>query len=108
VYHGGDTAIFSDMKLQGELYGPHIGLIHVTGDFVMDPQYCVAEMSPYEAALASRWLGLDVAVACHYTGLPNAQVEEYRQIMEQMNRDTGKVVQVVTMQPGESFEYSAK
>ncbi len=108
VYNSGDTAIFSDMKLQGELYRPHIGLMNVTGDFEMDPQYCVAEMSPYEASLASRWLGLKVAVACHYTHLPNAQVDEFRGYLAQVNQDTGAAVQTVALEPGGVFEYSAE
>jgi len=107
VYNGGDTALFSDMKLQGELYRPHIGLINVTGDFEMDPDYCVAEMSPYEAALASNWLGLEVAVACHYSYLPNAQVTEYLEIMKRMAADHASPVRAVALAAGEIFEYSA-
>ncbi len=108
IYNGGDTALFSDMKLQGELYRPHIGLINVTGDFELDPDYCVAEMSPYEAALASNWLCLDTVLACHYAKLPNPQVSEYLELMEKMAANQASPVKAVALQPGEVFEYSAK
>src|SRR5947208_587961 len=69
-YHYGDTALFSDMKLQAELYRPTIGCIGIA-----NPQEILArnpmpgamltgEMSPYEGALAARWLGLETVLPC--------------------------------------------
>lgn len=111
VYNSGDSAIFSDMKLQGELYRPHIGLINVSGDFVMDPDYCCAEMSPYEAALASQWLGFEVALTCHYVKYTDTEIDkdlaEYLHIMETMNANKLNPVKPVALKPGESFFYSA-
>lgn len=112
VYNSGDTAIFSDMKLQGELYRPHIGLINVSGDFVMDPDYCCAEMSPYEAALASQWLGFEVALTCHYVTYNDTEMDEglaeYLHIMETMNANRQNPVTPVALRPGGIFEYSAQ
>ena len=72
IYHYGDTAIFSDLKLIGELYRPTIGimgcanpdelLVLATGAGKM----LTGEMSPTEAALAAEYLGVDVAIASHY------------------------------------------
>jgi hypothetical protein len=60
----GDTAIFSDLKLQAELYQPTIGCIGIANPleilhrFPMPGTMITAEMSPEEGALAARWLGL--------------------------------------------------
>src|SRR5690348_5211257 len=45
VYHAGDTAVFSDMKLIGELYSPEVAMLPI-GDFYT--------MGPREAAMAIR------------------------------------------------------
>lgn len=106
IYNSGDTALFSDMKLQGELYRPHIGLINVSGDFVLDPDYCCAEMSPYEAALASQWLGVEVVLCCHYVTKQDAGLAEYLKIMEGMQANKINPVTIVALEPGGTFEYS--
>jgi L-ascorbate metabolism protein UlaG (beta-lactamase superfamily) len=108
VYIAGDTAIFSDMKLQGELYRPHIGLINVClqNPFPFLPHYYTGEMTPYEAALASHWLALDTAVACHYNDKNFEQVLEYLSIMEKMNSLGERVVKVIHPDIEEEFEYS--
>lgn len=106
IYNSGDTAIFSDMKLQGELYRPHIGLINVSGDFVLDPDYVCAEMSPYEAALASHWLGVEVVLCCHYVTKDDAGLAEYLNIMKGMQANKTSPIETVALEPGGVFEYS--
>lgn len=61
VYHPGDTAIFTDLKLFAELYKPEIGLLPI-GGFPGMP----AEMSADEAALVTKWMGLRTVVPTHY------------------------------------------
>ena len=39
IYHAGDTGVFSDMKLIGELYDPDLTLLPIGGHFTMDPQH---------------------------------------------------------------------
>jgi L-ascorbate metabolism protein UlaG (beta-lactamase superfamily) len=70
VLHLGDTSIFSDLKLFGELYRPAIALIGIGGA----PGY-LAEMSPKEGAQAALWLGVDVAVPMHFEADPSAAAE---------------------------------
>ena len=71
-YHYGDTAIFSDMKLQAELYRPTIGCIGIANPQEilhlnpMPGEMLTGEMSPYEGALAAQWLGLETVLPCHY------------------------------------------
>jgi L-ascorbate metabolism protein UlaG (beta-lactamase superfamily) len=61
IYHAGDTAVFSDMKLIGELYKPDLALLPIGDHFTMDPR---------EAALAIRLLGVQHVVPMHYGTWP--------------------------------------
>jgi len=61
VYHAGDTSIFSDMQLIGELYRPDVALLPIGDQLVM---------SPYEAAHATRLLGIRHVVPIHYGTFP--------------------------------------
>jgi L-ascorbate metabolism protein UlaG (beta-lactamase superfamily) len=69
IYHAGDTAVFGDMKLIGELYPHEIALLPIGGHYTMDPR---------EAALAIRLLNARHVVPMHYgtfpvlTGTPDA------------------------------------
>jgi L-ascorbate metabolism protein UlaG (beta-lactamase superfamily) len=60
IYHGGDTSLFSDMKLIAELYEPTVGLIGLGG-----LPHLPHEMDPPEAARAAEWLGIRRAVPMH-------------------------------------------
>ena len=61
VYHAGDTAIFGDMKLIGELYKPDLALLPI-GDLYT--------MGPREAGYAIRLLGVKHVVPMHYATFP--------------------------------------
>lgn len=72
IYHSGDTALFSDLKLIGELYQPTVGLFCAamqTREYYEQngmPDFCGNEMSGEEGALAAQWLKVEHAVCCHY------------------------------------------
>lgn len=61
VYHAGDTMVFGDMALIGELFKPSIALLPIGGHYVMDPR---------QAAHAVRLLGVDTVVPMHYGTFP--------------------------------------
>jgi L-ascorbate metabolism protein UlaG (beta-lactamase superfamily) len=61
LYHAGDTAVFGDMKIIGDLYRPDLVLLPIGDRFVM---------SPREAALAARLLGATTIVPMHYGTFP--------------------------------------
>lgn len=112
VYVAGDTAVFSDMKLQGELYRPHIGLVNVCTDAVElerdggRPRVVTGEMSPYEASLCVKWLNLDVVLPCHYIRTANPQLGQFVEIMKRsVDRETARQ-KVVVLEAGETFAYS--
>lgn len=95
VYHSGDTAIFSDLKLFGELYPMDIGMICMDGIPGLP-----FEMSGQEAALAARLLGLKVAIPMHY---PTNSVEPIR--FKEALESSNPPVTVVILKPGEEYVY---
>ena len=88
IYHAGDTAVFGDMKLIGDLYRPDLALLPIGDRFVM---------SPREAALAARLLGVSTVIPIHYgtfpllTGTPEDLMAENSEL------------EVVIMNPGETL-----
>jgi L-ascorbate metabolism protein UlaG (beta-lactamase superfamily) len=108
-YHYGDTAIFSDLKLQAELYRPTIGAIGITNPMEildrnpMPGQMLTGEMSPYEGALAAQWLGLDTVLPCHYCDLKHPQnmqdLSEFTASLARLGAQ-GRVPASIIMQPG--------
>jgi L-ascorbate metabolism protein UlaG (beta-lactamase superfamily) len=61
IYHAGDTAVFGDMALIGELFAPDIALLPIGGHYVMDPP---------QAAHAAKLLGVTTVVPMHYGTFP--------------------------------------
>ena len=61
IYHAGDTNVFSDMALIGELYAPDLALLPI-GDFYT--------MGPREAAKACELLGVPRVVPMHWGTFP--------------------------------------
>ena len=61
IYHAGDTTVFSDMKLIGEMYQPELACLPI-GDLYT--------MGPREAALAIRLLGVRHVIPMHYGTFP--------------------------------------
>jgi L-ascorbate metabolism protein UlaG (beta-lactamase superfamily) len=61
VYHAGDTAVFGDMKIIGELYAPDLALLPIGDHYTMGPR---------EAALAIRLLNVRHVVPMHFATFP--------------------------------------
>src|SRR5918996_4505356 len=89
LYFAGDTALFSDMKLIGELYKPDIAFLPIGDRFTMGPD---------TAALAAKWLGVKQGVPMHWgtfpllTGTPATLKEQL----------AGSNIQVLELKPGET------
>ncbi len=94
LYHAGDTCLFGDMQLIGELYNPDLALLPI-GDRLT--------MGPLEAAHAVRLLGVDHVVPLHYstdvmpifTGTP----EKFREHLNEIAPGTT----VHVMEPGDDL-----
>lgn len=109
-YHYGDTAIFSDLKLQAELYQPTIGCIGIANPqeilhrYPMPGQMLTAEMSPLEGALAAQWLQLKTVLPCHYINPDCAEVREFERLLILAEEAGAKVPRSIVLKPGETIE----
>lgn len=61
LYHAGDTTVFGDMKIIGELYQPQVAILPIGGHYTMGPR---------EAALATRLLGVKTVLPIHFGTFP--------------------------------------
>jgi L-ascorbate metabolism protein UlaG (beta-lactamase superfamily) len=92
VYHAGDTCVFSDMKLIGELYKPDIALLPIGGFFTMGPK---------QAAMAVSLIGPKIAIPMHYNTWP--EIEQDPKEFEKLSKKSSKA-KIVIMEPGESLD----
>jgi L-ascorbate metabolism protein UlaG (beta-lactamase superfamily) len=112
IYHSGDSAIFSDLKLIGELYRPNIGLIcacELEQEYLRPlglQDHIGNEMNGDEGALAAMWLGVEHAVICHYLKPEgHADVDKFLSILNNRHSDEGPLVKPLAMHAGEVLEY---
>ena len=109
-YHYGDTAIFSDLKLQAELYQPTIGCIGIANPqeilhrYPMPGQMLTAEMNPREGAMAAQWLQLKTVLPCHYINPDCAEVREFERHLAEAEEAGAKVPRSIVLKPGETIE----
>ncbi|CAK4866978.1 unnamed protein product [Aphanomyces euteiches] len=61
ILHAGDTSLFGDMKMFGELYSIDVALLPIGDHFTMGPE---------DAALAAEWLGAKLVIPIHYNTFP--------------------------------------
>jgi L-ascorbate metabolism protein UlaG (beta-lactamase superfamily) len=109
VYHSGDTAIFSDLKLLGEQYETTVGLINVgvprehRGAAHGVPVYLTGEMDAREAALACQWLGIRYAIPCHHDDPSLPEIVRFEELLNEARRADPSAPQPIILSPGESF-----
>ncbi|MGD8505254.1 MAG: metal-dependent hydrolase [Candidatus Bathyarchaeota archaeon] len=94
IYHAGDTALFGDMRLIGEIKRLDVAMIPIGGYYTMGAN---------EAAEAVKMLKPKAVIPMHYKSFPVlAQSPE-----EFVRKAKGKMpeVKVVVLKPGESYEF---
>lgn len=107
LYHYGDTALFSDLKLIGELYRPTVGILgcanpdELLADAPGPGRLLTGEMSPAEAALAAEWLGVSLAIASHYYDPAQPDVQAFLSAVP--DRDTSGRRRTVAPATGETL-----
>ena len=89
LYHAGDTAVFGDMKLIGELNRPEVAVLPIGGHFTMGPK---------EAALAVSLLGAKTILPIHCGTLP-----QLKGTPEELAARVDAGVQVVRWAPGDAY-----
>jgi L-ascorbate metabolism protein UlaG (beta-lactamase superfamily) len=71
-YYAGDTALFSDMKLIGELYKPEFAFLPIGDNFTMGMK---------EAVMASRFVGVKKIIGMHFDTFPYIQIDHKEAMM---------------------------
>ena len=89
IYFAGDTSVFGDMRLIGEMYHPEIAILPI-GDFYT--------MGPEQAAKACELLGVKKVIPMHYGTFPalTGTPAKLRELV-------GSRVEVLEFQPGQSM-----
>jgi L-ascorbate metabolism protein UlaG (beta-lactamase superfamily) len=92
VYHAGDTALFSDMKLIGDLYHPDVALLPIGGRYTMGVP---------EAMMAANFIGAPTVIPIHYNTWDRIAADPLL-LKKAIERTTD--LRVIVPQPGESIE----
>ncbi|MGQ9693901.1 MAG: metal-dependent hydrolase [Thermodesulfobacteriota bacterium] len=92
VYHAGDTAVMSDMRIFRDIYKPDLALLPIGSHFTMDPK---------EAAYACQLLRPKFVIPMHYGTWPllTGKAEEFAQLLKEQPE-----VKVIILAPGESIK----
>lgn len=91
VYHAGDTGLFSDMRLIGEIYHPDIALLPIGGRYTMGPR---------EAMMAAEYIGAPIIIPIHYNSSPRIK-QDPDEFARAINETTDMMV--VILKPGMSY-----
>jgi L-ascorbate metabolism protein UlaG (beta-lactamase superfamily) len=92
VYHLGDTALFSDMKLiAGRGNKIDVALVPIGGHYTMDR---------LDAVVAAEFIGADTVIPCHYDTFPpiETDVQAFKSDVESQTSS-----KVVILESGETF-----
>jgi L-ascorbate metabolism protein UlaG (beta-lactamase superfamily) len=92
IYHAGDTALFSDMKLIGDLLHPDVALLPIGGRFTMGPA---------EAMMAAQFIGAGTVIPIHYNTWDKITADPFK-FKSAVERTTALKVNV--LMPGESMD----
>jgi L-ascorbate metabolism protein UlaG (beta-lactamase superfamily) len=87
VWHLGDTGLFGDMKLLGEVYRPRVACIPIGDRFTMGPEL---------ATRAAELIAAPTAIPMHYNTWPPIAVD--------VGRFRPEGIEVAALRPGERFE----
>ncbi|MCD8508673.1 MAG: metal-dependent hydrolase [Bacillus sp. (in: Bacteria)] len=91
LYHAGDTALFSDMKLIGEMNNIDLAFLPIGDNFTMGPE---------DAVVAANWIKAKKVVPIHYNTFPVIEQDGVAFAKEV----TTLVTEGVHMNPGDSLE----
>jgi L-ascorbate metabolism protein UlaG (beta-lactamase superfamily) len=90
LYHAGDTHVFGDMRLIGELYHPEVAMLPIGGYYTMGPK---------EAALAVGFLGAGTILPLHFGTFP-----PLKGTPKELSALVDKSVKVVQWNPGDVID----
>ncbi|MFZ2074764.1 MAG: metal-dependent hydrolase, partial [Methanoregula sp.] len=90
VYHAGDTALFTDMNLIGDLYHPDVALLPIGGRYTMGTR---------EAMMAANFVGAKTVIPIHYNTWDRIAADPVS-FKTALERTTDLTVKI--LKPGES------
>jgi L-ascorbate metabolism protein UlaG (beta-lactamase superfamily) len=90
VYHVGDTALFSDIRLAGERDQLDAAIVCIGGHYTMDR---------HDAAVAAEWIGAPVVIPCHYDTFPPIETDA-QAFKADVEQRTGGRTTVEILEPG--------
>jgi L-ascorbate metabolism protein UlaG (beta-lactamase superfamily) len=99
IYNVGDSALFSDMKLIGELYNPNIALVPIGGAPGLTGGW--THLAPREASICVQWVHPEIVIPTHF----DPKTNEAELFVERVNTLT-PTVKVHTLRPGELFTFN--
>jgi L-ascorbate metabolism protein UlaG (beta-lactamase superfamily) len=91
VYHLGDTALFSDLRLVGERTPVDVALMCIGGHYTMDR---------HDAVEAAKLVGATTVIPCHYDTFPPVETDSQAFKAEVEDQTSSKVE---LLAPGETF-----
>lgn len=83
IYHAGDTALFSDMKLIGDRHPIDLAFLPIGDNFTMGPE---------DAAYAAKLLGAKQVVPVHYNTFPPIKQDPYK-FIDMLDEGVGVVLE---------------
>ncbi|PKM87229.1 MAG: metal-dependent hydrolase [Firmicutes bacterium HGW-Firmicutes-12] len=92
IYHAGDTGLFGDMKLLGDLYPLDCALLPIGDNFVMGPD---------DALRAAGMLRAKINIPMHYNTFPEIEQDPYQFVDSLIAKHP--VLQAKVLEPGESI-----
>jgi L-ascorbate metabolism protein UlaG (beta-lactamase superfamily) len=84
IFHAGDTALFSDMKLIGELNDIDVAFLPIGDNFTMGPD---------DAVLAAKWLNASTVVPIHFNTFPVIEQNPH-DFVSKLPEGVGRVLEV--------------
>ena len=89
IYHAGDTALFSDMKLIGDRQPIDLAFLPIGDNYTMGPE---------DAAYAAKLLSAKTVVPIHYNTFP-VITQDPKKFIQMLEQNTGTI-----LQPGEGID----
>lgn len=89
IYHVGDTALFSDLKMIGDMNDIDVAFIPIGDNFTMGPE---------DALIAADWIQAKIVVPVHFDTFPVIE-QDPKAFASQVKTGEGRAMEV-----GESFE----
>ena len=92
IFHAGDTGLFSDMKMYGELEKIDLSFLPIGDNFTMGPD---------DALLAAEWLRTKTVVPVHFNTFPLIQQDGAKFVRDLQT----KGIEGKCLNPGEAIEF---